>query len=154
MKSQAFIPFSWFFIQRCCLACSALHFLSCSFSRSLLQKKKYHMWSHSCLTFCLRVRIHRERKGAGRGRWERRLIWPLTWPPWLTYIWSFLSRPLEALAMSCLGPEAGYIIIALTSVPLGAFLLSPKTKLLVFIASFGIGPGIKAVHRLPVHCKS
>lgn len=62
-----------------------------------------------------------------------------------THIWSFLSRPLEAPAMSYLGPEAGYIIIALTSVPLGAFLLPTITKLLVFIASLGIRPGKKAV---------
>lgn len=46
--------------------------------------------------------------------------------------------------MSCLGPEAGYIIIALTSVPLGAFLLSTKTKLLVFIPPLSVGPGKKA----------
>ena len=66
-----------------------------------------------------------------------------------THIRSFLSRPLEAPAMSCLGPEAGYIIIALTSVPLGAFLLPTITKLLVFIASLGIRPGKKQSYRLP-----
>lgn len=47
--------------------------------------------------------------------------------------------------MSFLGPEAGYIIVALTSVPLAAFLLTTKPKLLVFIASFGIGAGGKVV---------
>lgn len=46
--------------------------------------------------------------------------------------------------MSRLRPEAGYIIVALTRVPLGALLLSTKTKLLVFIAPLSIGPGRKA----------
>lgn len=75
--------------------------------------------------------------------------------PRLTYIWSFLSWPLEALAMSCLGPEAGYIIVALTSVPFAAFLLTTKPKLLVFIASFGIGTGEKnGFTGYPKPCKS
>lgn len=51
--------------------------------------------------------------------------------------------------MSYLGPEAGYIIIALTSVPLGAFLLPTITKPLVFIASLGTGPGKKQSYTLP-----
>lgn len=77
------------------------------------------------------------------------------WVPKLTYTWSFLSRPFEALAMSRLGPEAGYIIVALTSVPLAAFLLTTKPKLLVFIASFGIGTGGKVVFTgYPEPCKS
>lgn len=101
-----------------------------------------------------RVRMHRERKGVvGVGGREGRSS-PSP-DPRLTYIWPFLSRPLEALAMSCLGPEAGYIIVALTSVPLGAFLLSTITKLLVFIASFGTGPGKAAVLQLTrQQCKS
>lgn len=51
--------------------------------------------------------------------------------------------------MSRLGPEAGYIIVAVTRVPLGALLLSAKTKLLVFIAPLSIGPGKKEAYRLP-----
>lgn len=47
--------------------------------------------------------------------------------------------------MSFLGPEAGHVVIAFPSVPLGAFLLTTKTKLLVFIATFGIGTGKKVV---------
>lgn len=43
--------------------------------------------------------------------------------------------------MSHLGSEAGDIVVAFTSVPFGAFLLSTKTKLLVFVPSFGTGPG-------------
>jgi hypothetical protein len=50
--------------------------------------------------------------------------------------------------MSYLGPEAGYIIITFTSVPFGAFLLSTKTKLLVFISSFSTRPGKRWPHRL------
>ena len=51
--------------------------------------------------------------------------------------------------MSGPGPEAGHIVIALASIPLGAFLLPTVTKLLVFIASFGIGPATKGSYRLP-----
>lgn len=51
--------FSW----RCCLACSALHFLSCPFSRSLLQKKKHQLWSQSSLAFRPMTRMHREEGG-------------------------------------------------------------------------------------------
>lgn len=50
--------------------------------------------------------------------------------------------------MSFLGPEAGHIIIAFPSVPLGAFLLTTETKLLVFIATLGTGTGEKVVSQV------
>lgn len=95
------------------------------------------------------TRMQRKRSGVGGCESSPHRV------PKLTYTWSFLSRPLEALAMSRLGPEAGYIIVALTSVPLATFLLTTKPKLLVFIASFGIGTGEKVVFTgYPEPCKS
>lgn len=124
-------------------------FLLSVFQVSSTEKKNTTCGQQNTLAFCPRVRIRRERQGVGScGVGEEADPGPHL-ALWLTYIWSFLSGPLEALAMSLLGPEAGYIIVALTSIPLGAFLLSTKTKLLVFIASFGIGTGKKWSYKLP-----
>lgn len=92
------------------------------------------MLSHTALGL---LRQGEESRGAGR---EQRGAWAGPTRT-LTYIRPFLPRPPGALAVRHLGSEAGDVVVALSSVPLGAFLLSTKTKLLIFVSSFGIRPG-------------
>lgn len=128
-------------IQRCDIQCLLLFIFSLvRFPGLFCRKGNTHVFTQQ-LAFCPRVWTQKK-KGRGREGAEWRLLQPLT--PYSHLVLSF--RPLEALPWTILaGPEAGYIIIALTSVPLGAFLLPTITKLLVFIASLGIRPAEKAV---------
>lgn len=90
--------------------------------------------THSTWPFVPGLGVKGSRKGV-----EKRLIRPQLGP--LTYICPFLPRLPGALAVSHPGSEAGDVIVALFSVPFGAFLLSAKAKLLIFVSSFGIRPG-------------
>ena len=145
MPCEILSPYLFFLvvvIQRCGLFsvfCSSFSLLSV-FQVFSAEKEIPRVFTQQ-VAFCPRVWTQ-GKKGRGKGGAG---VEAAPAPSLHTHIWSFLSRPLEAPAMSYLGPEAGYIIIALTSIPLGAFLLPTITKLLIFIASLGIRPAEKAV---------